>query len=51
MDFLGVLIVLAIVIGLCKGLFAPDTNSTSYRLGRGLGNKTRKLGEWIMKDD
>lgn len=28
----------------------PNTNSTSYRLGRGMGNKTRQLGEWIMKD-
>lgn len=29
----------------------PNKNSTSYRLGRGLGNKTRKLGKWIMEDD
>ena len=29
----------------------PDKNSTSYRLGRGLGKKTRKLGKWIMEDD
>jgi len=28
----------------------PDTNSTSYRLGKGLGKKTRKLGKWIMDD-
>lgn len=45
------IILAAIVIGVLKAIFAPDTNSTSYRLGRGLGNKTRKLGEWIMKDD
>lgn len=44
------IIIAAIVIAVCKGIFAPDTNSTSYRLGRGLGNKTRKLGEWIMDD-
>lgn len=45
------LILAAIIIAVLKGVFAPDTNTTSYRLGRGLGNKTRKLGEWIMKDD
>lgn len=39
-----------IVIAVLKGIFAPDTNSTSYRLGRGVGNKTRKFGEWLMKD-
>lgn len=44
------IIIAAIVIGVCKAIFFPDTNSTSYRLGRGLGNKTRKLGEWIMDD-
>jgi len=32
--------------------FAPvNTNSTSYRLGRGVGNKTRKFGEWLTRDD
>lgn len=32
-------------------LLAPvNKNSTSYRLGRGLGSKTRRLGEWIMRD-
>jgi len=51
MDFLGVIILIAIVAAALKGIYAPDTNSTSYRLGRGMGNKTRKLGEWIMKDD
>lgn len=48
---LGSIILLAIVIGILSGIYAPNTNSTSYRLGRGVGNKTRKLGEWIMKDD
>lgn len=28
----------------------PDTSSISYKMGRGVGNKTRKFGEWIMKD-
>jgi len=28
----------------------PNTNSTSYRLGRGVGNKTRQFGNWLMKD-
>lgn len=27
-----------------------DTNSTSYRLGRGVGNKTKKFGKWLMDD-
>ena len=41
-----------ILIIVLKAIFGPlDTNSTSYRLGKGLGNKTRKFGEWIMKDD
>jgi len=44
-------IILAVIImGLFSGIFAPNKNSTSYRLGRGLGNKTRKLGNWIMDD-
>jgi hypothetical protein len=51
MDFLGILLAVVIFAALWKGLFYPDTSSTSYRLGKGLGNKTRKLGEWIMKDD
>lgn len=29
----------------------PNTNSTSYRLGKGVGNKTRKFGEWLTRDD
>jgi len=28
----------------------PNTDSTSYKLGRGLGRKTKKLGKWIMDD-
>lgn len=44
------LVAVVILLAILKGVFAPNTNSTSYRLGRGLGNKTRKLGEWIMKD-
>lgn len=32
-------------------LMFPDTNSTSYKLGRGVGNKTRKFGEWLTRDD
>lgn len=28
----------------------PNTNSTSYRLGRGTGNKVRQFGEWLTKD-
>lgn len=47
---LGYLIVFAVFAAFLKGIYAPDKNSTSYRLGRGLGNKTRKLGEWIMDD-
>jgi hypothetical protein len=44
------ILLVVIVLAILKGVFAPDKNSTSYRLGRGLGNKTRKLGEWIMDD-
>lgn len=47
---MGYLIFVVIVLAVLKGIYAPNTNSTSYRLGRGLGNKTRKLGEWIMDD-
>lgn len=28
----------------------PDTNSTSYRLGKGTGNKVRQFGDWLTKD-
>lgn len=45
------IIIIAIMVAVFKGIFSPNTNSTSYKLGKGLGNKTRKLGEWIMKDD
>lgn len=44
------IILFVIIAAIFKGLFFPDTNSTSYRLGRGVGSKTRKLGEWIMKE-
>ena len=43
-------ILTVIVIGILCGVFAPNKNSTSYRLGRGIGSKTRKLGKWIMDD-
>lgn len=49
MDNLMGFLILAVILYI---IFSPpNKNSTSYRLGRGLGNKTRKLGEWIMKDD
>lgn len=48
MEYLVIFIIFAAIL---KGVFAPNTNSTSYRLGRGLGNKTRKFGDWLMKDD
>lgn len=42
-------VVLAVVLYI---IFSPpNKNSTSYRLGKGLGKKTRKLGEWIMNDE
>jgi len=28
----------------------PNTNSTSYRLGSGVGRKTKKFGKWLMDD-
>ena len=49
MDNLTGLLILAVILYIVFS--PPNKNSTSYRLGRGLGNKTRKLGEWIMKDD
>lgn len=48
---IGYLVLAAIVIAVLKGIYFPDTNSTSYRLGRGMGSKARKAGEWLMKDD
>lgn len=42
---------IVIIMAIISGIFAPDKNSTSYRLGKGVGNKTRKFGEWLMKDD
>lgn len=45
------LIIIAIIIAVINGIYNPNTNSSSYKLGKGLGNKTKKLGEWIMKDD
>jgi hypothetical protein len=47
---MGFILFAVIAMGIICGIFAPNKNSTSYRLGRGLGNKTRKLGEWIMDD-
>jgi hypothetical protein len=44
-----ILAVLAIVF--MNSWYNPNSNSTSYRLGRGVGNKTRKFGEWLMRDD
>jgi hypothetical protein len=39
-------------IGYIAYLFMfPNTDSRSYRLGRGVGNKTRKFGEWLTRDD
>lgn len=48
---MGYLLIAVIVLVVLKGIYAPDTNSTSYRLGRGCGNKVRKAGEWLMKED
>lgn len=28
-----------------------NSNSTSFRLGRGVGNKARKFGEWLTRDE
>lgn len=47
MELLFLIFLICIVIR----AFSVDETSTSYRLGRGLGNKTRKFGEWLMKDD
>ncbi len=48
MEILGTLFALYIIYLI---FFAqPDKSSTSYRLGKGLGSKTKKLGKWIMDD-
>lgn len=48
MEILGTLFAIYIVYII---LFSePDKSSTSYRLGRGVGKKTKKLGKWIMDD-
>jgi len=48
MEILGTLFALYIIYLI---FFAkPDTSSTSYRLGKGLGSKTKKLGKWMMDD-
>lgn len=44
------LILIAIVVAVLGGIYNPNTNSTSYRLGKGMGTKARKLGEWLMDD-
>lgn len=48
---IGFIFLTIIVLAFLSGIFAPNTDSVSYRLGKGTGNKVRKLGEWIMKDD
>tara|TARA_B100001094_G_scaffold21461_1_gene18148 strand:+ start:4676 stop:4822 length:147 start_codon:yes stop_codon:yes gene_type:complete len=48
MEILGTLFFIYIVYII---FFAePDKSSTSYRLGKGVGKKTKKLGKWIMDD-
>jgi len=47
--FVGMVILLGIIFYF---MCAPvDTNSSSYKIGRGIGNKTRKFGEWLTRDD
>lgn len=48
MEAIFLLVLMLIVLGAWTN---PDKNSTSYRLGKGLGNKTRKFGNWLMSDD
>jgi len=45
------LILIVIIFSFVFGVFAPNTNSTSYKLGKGLGHKTRKLKDWIENTD
>lgn len=48
MEILGTLFALYIIYII---FFAEsDKSSTSYRLGKGVGKKTKKLGKWIMDD-
>ena len=49
MEILGSLLALFMVWYV---FFKPaDKNSTSYKLGAGVGRKTRKLGKWIMDEN
>jgi hypothetical protein len=46
------LAMLGFIIVFCYIVSAPaDTNSTSYKVGKGVGNKARKFGEWLTRDD
>jgi hypothetical protein len=43
----SIFFILAYIIFL---FFSPvDTNSTSYKLGRGTGDKCKRGAEWLMK--
>lgn len=48
MNAIGIIAFIVIAAGLISGFYRRDT--LSYRMGKGLGNRTRQLGEWIMKD-
>ena len=44
----GMVIFLGIIVYvMCSPV---NTDSTSYKLGKGIGNKTRKLGKWLMEE-
>ena len=47
---MGTIILIVFVCVVLNAWYNPNTSSTSYRLGKGLGSKTRRLGDWIMKD-
>jgi hypothetical protein len=48
MEVLGAILVFGFIWYI---IFKPaDQQSTSYRLGKGLGRKTQKLGKWIMDE-
>lgn len=48
MEFLLVMIVIFIIV---KSFYNPNTDSISYRIGKGCGNKARHFGEWLTKDE
>lgn len=48
---MGFMLLIIVVLIIIKSFYEPNTSSTSYRVGKGCGNKTRQFGKWLTKDD